>query len=260
MTEQTTRVAAAGSGRADASRVQRRPGLVLTIVLICQTMFILDTNVVNIALPDIQRDLGFSATGLSWVLNAYMLAFGGLLLLGGRAGDILGQRRPLSAGSSSSPSPRWPGASPPLPAAAGRPCGAGGRRRGGRPEPIALHRRSFTDRRAARAGARRCSPASPAPARRSASSPAACSPTGSPGGGCCSSTCRSGSSCCPGLAVHCRDPSATRGGFDLAGSLTSTLGAIASSSTASSPRPSRASATRSPSARSARPSSCLRCS
>ncbi|HEX5594592.1 MAG TPA: MFS transporter [Micromonosporaceae bacterium] len=98
MTEQTTRMAAAGAGPADAFRLQRRPGLVLTIVLICQTMFILDTNVVNIALPDIQRDLGFSAAGLSWVLNAYMLAFGGLLLLGGRAGDILGQRRALIGG------------------------------------------------------------------------------------------------------------------------------------------------------------------
>ncbi|WP_344584621.1 MFS transporter [Nonomuraea roseoviolacea] len=70
----------------------------LAIVLMCQTMFILDTNVVNIALPDIKQDLGFSATGLSWVLNAYMLAFGGLLLLGGRVGDILGQRRALVAG------------------------------------------------------------------------------------------------------------------------------------------------------------------
>ncbi|MFF0866900.1 MFS transporter [Nonomuraea sp. NPDC003560] len=70
----------------------------LAIVLICQTMFILDTNVVNIALPDIQHDLGFSAAGLSWVLNAYMLAFGGLLLLGGRVGDIVGQRRALVGG------------------------------------------------------------------------------------------------------------------------------------------------------------------
>ncbi|RJL35284.1 MFS transporter [Bailinhaonella thermotolerans] len=101
MTEQSTHTAGAGSGPAGpgaAARRQRRPGLVLAIVLICQTMFILDTNVVNIALPDIQRDLGFSAAGLSWVLNAYMLAFGGLLLLGGRVGDIAGQRRALIAG------------------------------------------------------------------------------------------------------------------------------------------------------------------
>ncbi|MEU1722509.1 MFS transporter [Nonomuraea sp. NPDC005692] len=98
MTEHSTHVARAGSGPAGAARHQRNPGLVLAIVLICQTMFILDTNVVNIALPDIQRDLGFSATGLSWVLNAYMLAFGGLLLLGGRVGDIVGQRRALIGG------------------------------------------------------------------------------------------------------------------------------------------------------------------
>jgi EmrB/QacA subfamily drug resistance transporter len=98
VTEQTTQAAAAGPGPADASSPQHHPGLVLAIVLICQTMFILDINVVNIALPHIQRDLGFSATGLSWVLNVYMLAFGGLLLLGGRAGDILGQRRALIAG------------------------------------------------------------------------------------------------------------------------------------------------------------------
>ncbi|MEU1388016.1 MULTISPECIES: MFS transporter [unclassified Nonomuraea] len=98
MTEHSTHAARAGSGPAGAARHQRNPGLVLAIVLICQTMFILDTNVVNIALPDIQHDLGFSATGLSWVLNAYMLAFGGLLLLGGRVGDIVGQRRALVGG------------------------------------------------------------------------------------------------------------------------------------------------------------------
>ena len=58
-----------------------------------QLMIILDMTVVNIALPHIQQGLHFSATGLSWVLNAYTLAFGGLLLLGGRAGDILGRLR-----------------------------------------------------------------------------------------------------------------------------------------------------------------------
>ncbi|MEU1189544.1 MFS transporter [Streptomyces sp. NPDC005859] len=57
-----------------------------------------DSTVVNVALPDMQHDLGFSPTGLSWVLNAYTLAFGGLLLLGGRVGDILGRRRTLALG------------------------------------------------------------------------------------------------------------------------------------------------------------------
>jgi EmrB/QacA subfamily drug resistance transporter len=70
-----------------------RLGLVLAIVVTCQMMLILDTTVMNVALPTIQADLHFSRTGLSWVINAYALAFGGLLLTGGRAGDILGRRR-----------------------------------------------------------------------------------------------------------------------------------------------------------------------
>ena len=63
-----------------------------------QLMIILDATVVNIALPHIQTGLHFSATSLSWVLNGYTLTFGGLLLLGGRAGDILGRRRVFLAG------------------------------------------------------------------------------------------------------------------------------------------------------------------
>ena len=63
-----------------------------------QLMIILDATVVNIALPHIQAGLHFSATSLSWVLNGYTLTFGGLLLLGGRAGDILGRRRMFLAG------------------------------------------------------------------------------------------------------------------------------------------------------------------
>ena len=63
-----------------------------------QLMIILDMTVVNIALPSIARGLHFSAASLSWVLNAYTLTFGGLLLLGGRAGDILGRRRVFIAG------------------------------------------------------------------------------------------------------------------------------------------------------------------
>ena len=61
-------------------------------------MIALDATVVNVALPRIQHELHFSATGLAWVLNAYTLTFGGLLLLGGRAGDILGRRRVFVAG------------------------------------------------------------------------------------------------------------------------------------------------------------------
>ncbi|MBT0993875.1 MFS transporter [Cellulomonas sp. DKR-3] len=74
------------------------PVLVLAAILTTQLMLVLDTTIVNVALPDMQRALGFTPTGLSWVLNAYTLAFGGLLLLGARAGDLLGRRRVLVAG------------------------------------------------------------------------------------------------------------------------------------------------------------------
>ncbi|MDX6316220.1 MAG: hypothetical protein QOF44_5684, partial [Streptomyces sp.] len=70
-----------------------RNGAALAVIASCQLMVVLDITIVNIALPHIQTALNFSTTGLSWVLNAYTLTFGGLLLLGGRAGDILGRRR-----------------------------------------------------------------------------------------------------------------------------------------------------------------------
>ncbi|MEJ3742524.1 MFS transporter [Actinomycetes bacterium KLBMP 9797] len=70
----------------------------LVVILVCQLLIILDVTIVNVAIPQIQHALGFSAASVSWVVNAYTLAFGGLLLLGGRAGDILGQRRVLLAG------------------------------------------------------------------------------------------------------------------------------------------------------------------
>ncbi|MEY9854902.1 EmrB/QacA subfamily drug resistance transporter [Catenulispora sp. GAS73] len=78
---------------------RRRPNVVLAIVLLCQLMIGLDATIVNIALPDIRPALHFSTTGLAWVFNAYTLAFGGLLLLGGRFGDILGRRRAFVGGS-----------------------------------------------------------------------------------------------------------------------------------------------------------------
>src|ERR1022692_2063559 len=85
-----------GPARAAGRRDQR--GVALAIVLCAQLMIILDMTVVNIALPTIARGLHLSAPSLSWVLNAYTLTFGGLLLLGGRAGDILGRRRVFMAG------------------------------------------------------------------------------------------------------------------------------------------------------------------
>ncbi|MCH5673127.1 MFS transporter [Streptomyces gilvus] len=75
-----------------------RLGTVLFVIVTAYLMVGVDSTVVNVALPAIQQDLHFSRTGLSWVLNAYTLAFGGLLLLGGRVGDIVGRRRTLATG------------------------------------------------------------------------------------------------------------------------------------------------------------------
>jgi EmrB/QacA subfamily drug resistance transporter len=82
----------------DATAGNRRLGVTLAIVLFAQLMIILDMTVVNIALPSIAHGLQLSAAGLSWVMNAYSLTFGGLLLLGGRTGDILGRRRVFMGG------------------------------------------------------------------------------------------------------------------------------------------------------------------
>lgn len=88
---------AAPTSTADAASRDRR-GLVLATILTAQLMVVLDMTIVNVALPHMQDALGFSASGLSWVLNGYSLAFGGLLLLGARVGDLLGRRPTLIAG------------------------------------------------------------------------------------------------------------------------------------------------------------------
>ncbi len=187
--------------RPGTARRHGRPGLALIIMLSAQLMIVLDMTVVNIALPHIQAGLHFSTASLSWVLNAYTLTFGGLLLLGGRAGDILGRRRVFLAGIAlftavlAGRRPGHPGR-----VAAGRPGPAGGRRRAGltrgaragrgqlrrrpRADPGAGHLlRGAHGRRLAGPGAR-----------------AASSPSGPRGAGCCSSTCRSAS------AGHRGDP------------------------------------------------------
>src|SRR5229473_591984 len=88
----------AAGGGADAGPVRRHLGLALVVIATAQLMVVLDATIVNVALPHVQKALGFSGTGLEWVVNAYALTFGGLLLLGGRAGDILGRRRMFIAG------------------------------------------------------------------------------------------------------------------------------------------------------------------
>ncbi len=90
----TTRAAAPGDVAAGGPRL----GLALLVLATAQLMVVLDATIVNVALPHIQRALGFSGSGLEWVVNAYALTFGGLLLLGGRAGDRFGRRKMFIAG------------------------------------------------------------------------------------------------------------------------------------------------------------------
>src|SRR4249919_3862598 len=71
----------------------RRRWLALVVLCLGDLMIVLDTTIVNVALPSIREDLGFSQTSLAWIVNAYLLTFGGFLLLGGRLGDLYGQRR-----------------------------------------------------------------------------------------------------------------------------------------------------------------------
>jgi EmrB/QacA subfamily drug resistance transporter len=90
-------------GRTGLARIARPvPGRrrVVALIVLCfvQFMLVLDDTAVNVALPSLQEDLGFGAAGLAWVANAYFLAFGGLLLISGRAADLLGRRRVFLAG------------------------------------------------------------------------------------------------------------------------------------------------------------------
>ncbi|MFF3291654.1 MFS transporter [Streptomyces sp. NPDC003023] len=91
---------ASGAGGGGGPRGAGRPAAALAVIAGCNAMIQLDDPIVNVALPGMRADLGLSAVGASWVVGAYLLVFGGLLLLGGRAGDLLGRRRVFVAGVS----------------------------------------------------------------------------------------------------------------------------------------------------------------
>ena len=82
-----------------ASETRRRSDVLLVLICLAQFMVILDVSIVNVALPSIQGSLGFSDTGLQWVVNAYTLTFAGFLMLGGRTSDLLGRRRVFLGGT-----------------------------------------------------------------------------------------------------------------------------------------------------------------
>jgi len=85
-------------GPADDRRARERRGVALAVIATAQLMVMLDMTIVNVALPSIQRELHFSSTNLTWVVDAYVLVFGGFLLLGGRAGDLYGRTRIFAGG------------------------------------------------------------------------------------------------------------------------------------------------------------------
>ena len=98
MTTTTATRGPAGIARRSGDPRGRAGSIGLWLVMLAQLMLVLDATVVNVALPHIATDLNFTRAELSWVLNGYALAFGGLLLLGGRIGDVFGRRRTFLVG------------------------------------------------------------------------------------------------------------------------------------------------------------------
>ena len=95
----TSTAAAPEQGAATGAPERRRRTVAFGLLVSAQLVVMLDTSIVNVALPSIQADLGLSPAALTWVVNAYVLTFGGLLLLSGRAADLFGRRRMFTAGS-----------------------------------------------------------------------------------------------------------------------------------------------------------------
>jgi MFS family permease len=165
----------------------------LTLLLLCAVQFldVADSSIMNVALPSIRRDLGFSVQNLQWVLSGYLVTYGGLLLLGGRAADLLGRRRMLAVGTALFAACSLAGG---LAANAGMLIGARlGQGAGAAlmaPAGLSILTTLFsqgTDRSRALGAWGAISGLAAAPA----CSLAAYSPRPRAGGGCCSSTCRS---------------------------------------------------------------------
>src|SRR4051794_41408963 len=91
----------------------RNRWLALYVLCLASLMIVLDVTIVGVALPSIRQDLGFSETSLAWVVNGYLLTYGGFLFLGGRPRGLFGHPRPFIPGLSAFPAPPPPGGPPP---------------------------------------------------------------------------------------------------------------------------------------------------
>src|SRR5437764_8278497 len=92
--ETPTRLSAA----TDSARRERRRWIALAVMCLGQLMIVVDATIVNVALPSIQHDLHFTQQNLTWVMNGYLITFGGFLLLAGRMGDLVGRKKVFLAG------------------------------------------------------------------------------------------------------------------------------------------------------------------
>src|SRR5918995_1155626 len=97
-TEPSSTVVSSNEAGETSSLSSRRGVAILLLLCLVQFMDVLDASILNIALPSIKDDLGFSQQSLQWVVSGYVLTYGGFLLLGGRMADLLGRRRILVAG------------------------------------------------------------------------------------------------------------------------------------------------------------------
>src|ERR1039458_7642823 len=94
----TSEATAEATDQRSASKRERRRWIALAVLCLGQLMMVLDATIVNVALPSIQRDLHFSQGNLTWVIDGYLITFGGFLLLAGRVGDLIGRKRVFLAG------------------------------------------------------------------------------------------------------------------------------------------------------------------
>src|SRR5271166_914781 len=98
ITSQQTRTPPPSAGEEGEHRRERRRWIALGVLCLGQLMMVLDATIVNVALPSIQSDLHFTQSNLTWVINGYLITFGGFLLLAGRMGDLIGRKRVFLAG------------------------------------------------------------------------------------------------------------------------------------------------------------------